>query len=131
MDKNKKYSENQVINILCSIYRIEPSGLIFVLIATTLIITFVILKLVSIGWYTMIYSPLVLVYIVLYFFMARFVGLKKNKDVDVEKVYNGFINTVIKGITSSHSEFHINATTTITLTNGVVINCTGFDYKII
>ena len=24
--------------------------------------------------------------------------LKKNKDVDVEKVYNGFINTVIKGI---------------------------------
>ena len=24
--------------------------------------------------------------------------LKKNKDVDVEKVYKGFINTVIKGI---------------------------------
>ena len=39
--------------------------------------------------------------------------------------------TVIKGITGSHSGFHIKATTTITLTNGVVINCTGFDYKII
>lgn len=39
--------------------------------------------------------------------------------------------TVIKGITGSHSGFHIKATTTITLTNGVVINCTGFDYTII
>lgn len=37
---------------------------------------------------------------------------------------------VIKGITSSHNGYKINATTTITLKNGTVINCSGFSYTI-
>lgn len=37
---------------------------------------------------------------------------------------------VVKGITSSHNGYKINATTTITLKNGVVINCSGFSYTI-
>ena len=47
-------------------------------------------------------------------------------EVDGQRYYY----TVIKGIKSKHTGYHIKATTTITLKNGVVINCTGFDYKL-
>ncbi|MBQ9900428.1 MAG: hypothetical protein IJM36_04815 [Acholeplasmatales bacterium] len=38
--------------------------------------------------------------------------------------------TVIKGITSAHKGYTINATTTITLKNGTVVECSGFSYEI-
>lgn len=38
--------------------------------------------------------------------------------------------TVIKGITSAHKGYTINATTTITLKNGTVVECSGFTYEI-
>ncbi|MBQ7641404.1 MAG: hypothetical protein IJS83_02955 [Acholeplasmatales bacterium] len=47
-------------------------------------------------------------------------------EVDGQRYYY----TVIKGIKNKHTGYHIKATTTITLKNGVVINCTGFDYKL-
>lgn len=44
--------------------------------------------------------------------------------------YTRYYYVVVKGITSSHNGYKINATTTITLKNGTVINCSGFSYTI-